>query len=249
MAISFIENSLVFDNATGANLTMFPSISPLAGDMLIAFIGGKAYNTTITPPSGWTSIGSSTNGTTASGVDTGSTKIEVFWKLASASEPSSYTFSLSASRTIFIGMIHVYRTTLNWNTPTGVGAEGSSWNNIVSDTSLSLLVNTYLPICFVSNTDNTSITTVPFLSASNRTLASYTAKPITNYSTSNGDAGGMVTGYSNVTAASSTIPTTLSLNSSGSASERGHAFIVQLTDSPPPGGIYDPFGTFGIFGI
>lgn len=249
MAISFIDNSTIFDRTTGTNLSAFRGGTYQSGDMLIAFLAGKAYNANISPPSGWTSIGSSTNGTTSSGVDTGSTKIQVFWKIAGASEPTSYLFTVT-SNTIFMSMIHTYRTTTSWNTPTGVGAVNTSttgWNNIESNTTLALLQDTYLPICFVSNTDSSTITTLPFLSAPNRTLASYTAKPITAYTTSDGDDGGMVAGYSSVTAASSTTPVTLSINSSGPTTDKGHAFIVQLTDSS--GGIYDPFGTFGIFGI
>ncbi len=252
MAISFVDNYIVFADTSGTTLTLFrPTYS--TGDMLIAFIGGKAYNTTITAPAGWTSIGSSTNGTTASGIDTGSTFIQVFYKIAGASEPSSYSFTTSINRTIVMGMIHSYNTTLNWNTPVGSGAlntTSTGWNTINSVSTLNLPIGAYIPIVFVSNTDATSITTLPILDTSPTSLksfASYSAEPITNYTTSNGDDGGMVTGYTSVTGSLTNSPVTMSINSSGSSSEKGHAYIVVLTDYGGAGN--DPFGQFGVFGI
>lgn len=236
MAISFSGNSTSFSDTTASVLSLFrPGVS--AGNMMIAFVGGKDYNITITPPSGWTSIGSSTNGTTLAGVDTGSTKIQAFYKIAGAFEPGSYGFSISGggASAVMMGMIHVYSTTTTWNTPTGTGATNPSngWSSISSSSTLSLPAGAFLPTCFVSNTDATSIGTFPSFSASGRSFGSWTSRPISAYTTTSGGDGGMVTGYTSISSASNSTSQTVTIVTSGSNSERGHAFIVQLTDAAP----------------
>lgn len=49
-----------------------------SGDLSVLTVWAKPYNTTIGTPSGWTKIAEATNGTTAAGTDTGSTKVAVF---------------------------------------------------------------------------------------------------------------------------------------------------------------------------
>lgn len=62
------------------------SVSPVVpatattGDLSVLTVAAKPYNTTITTPSGWTKIGEHTNGTTASGTDTGSMIVAVYVK-------------------------------------------------------------------------------------------------------------------------------------------------------------------------
>lgn len=236
MAISFIGNSTSFSDATSGTLTVYRS-SLSSGNMMIAFIGGKDYNITITPPSGWTSIGSSTNGTTFAGTDTGSTKIQAFYKIATVFEPSSYGFSISGGgvSAVMMGMLHEYSTTTTWNTPTGTGATNpfNGWANISSSSTLSLPAGAFLPTCFVSNTDATSIGTFPSFSASGRSFGSWNSRPFSAYTTTSGGDGGMVTGYTSISSASNSTPQTVTIFTSGSGSERGHAFIVQLTDAAP----------------
>jgi hypothetical protein len=246
MAISFIDNSTTFvDTATGTLVVSRPTTYS-AGDMLIAFIGGKAYNTTITPPTGWTSIGSSTNGTTASGVGTGSTIIQAFYKIATASEGTSYSFTLSAFRTVLIGMIQVYRTDLTWITPTGVGAINSTstgWTTIQSTATSDLNVGTFLPTAFIANINTTAIGTSPIFSStlSVKTYSSFIGKPITAYTTTTGDDGGMYTGYATVTASSTTLPTSINILTTGPSADRGNAFIVTLNDFTGTRGNFFPF--------
>lgn len=246
MAISFIDNSTTFINTALSTITLNRPTTFVGGDMLIAFIGGKAYSTTITPPSGWTSIGSSTNGTTASGVDTGSTIIQAFYKIASASEPSTYNFTLGASRSVLIGMIHVYRTNTSWVTPTGVdavNAASTGWSTIQSSSTSNLNVGTFLPTAFISNTDSSSILTTPSFSStlSVKTYNSFTARPITAHTTATGDDGGMMTGYTSVLTSSTTLPTTINISASGPSTNKGNAFIVTLNDNANTNGNFFAF--------
>lgn len=73
-------------SATAAVTAINPSVptGTTTGDLSVLSVAMKPYSTTITTPSGWTKIGEATNGTTASGTDTGSTKIAVFVKESAA---------------------------------------------------------------------------------------------------------------------------------------------------------------------
>lgn len=59
------------------------------GDVLVAEIAASA-SATITAPSGWTAA-------TNAQVTSGSTRYRVYWRIVTASDPSSYTFTFSAS--------------------------------------------------------------------------------------------------------------------------------------------------------
>lgn len=68
--------------ATAAVTAVNPAVPSGAttGDLSVLTVWAKPYNTVITTPSGWTKIGEATNGTTASGTDTGSTIVAVYVK-------------------------------------------------------------------------------------------------------------------------------------------------------------------------
>lgn len=67
-------------SATAAVTAVNPAVPAGAttGDLSHLTVWAKPYSTAITTPSGWTKIGEATNGTTASGTDTGSTKVAVY---------------------------------------------------------------------------------------------------------------------------------------------------------------------------
>lgn len=69
-------------SATAAVTAVNPAVpsGAVVGDLSVLSVYVKPYSTTLTDPSGWTKIGEHTNGTTASGTDTGSTKIAVYVK-------------------------------------------------------------------------------------------------------------------------------------------------------------------------
>lgn len=75
--------------ATAANVAV-TAVNPAVptgtttGDLSVLTVWMKPFGTTITTPSGWTKIGEYSNGTTAAGTDTGSTKVAVFVKESAA---------------------------------------------------------------------------------------------------------------------------------------------------------------------
>ena len=84
------------ENAVGSGVTSLTISKPtgtVAGDTMVAFIAVRPYTATITAPSGWTLIRdqNQTTGTTSSQT--------TYYKVATTSEPSSYTFTLGSSPT------------------------------------------------------------------------------------------------------------------------------------------------------
>jgi len=83
MTISARSGASWATGSTSLSVSLPSGVS--AGDMLILTVGGKPYDATINTPTGWTLIGSQqTNGSTASGVDSGSVTWAVFYKKATA---------------------------------------------------------------------------------------------------------------------------------------------------------------------
>ncbi len=89
-SVSFRAASSAKTSATGASsLAITKPSGVVTGDvMLLAVSAGGGTGTTITPPSGWTVVRDTTNGATVHAV--------TYSKVATASEPSSYSLSFSA---------------------------------------------------------------------------------------------------------------------------------------------------------
>ena len=247
MAISFIGSSSTFA-ASQTTVSVTLPTGRASGDMLVIFIGGKQYNATISTPSGWTSIGTSTNGTTLAGVDTGSTKLQAFYRVADGTELSTINFTISGGsgvQNVFMGVCQAFRTNLTgFNTPVGTGVINGpviGWSAMDSVSTLSLPVGAYLPTMFVSNTDGTNINTFPSYTATGRTFSGGNSSPISAFTTTIGGDGGAVSYYINVSAASNSTPQTLGIFTSGPSSERGHAYVVQLTDYAKSNGNFFQF--------
>lgn len=97
-------------SATAAVTAVSPAVGAGAttGDLSILVVGAKPYSTVITTPSGWTKIGEGTNGTTASGIDVGSTIVAVYYKLDAASGAIGNITQSGAST--MVGQITTYAT-------------------------------------------------------------------------------------------------------------------------------------------
>lgn len=246
MAISFVGSSSTFGSGQSSFTVTLPSLRANK-DMLIIFVGGKQYNATIATPSGWTSIGTSTNGTTNAGVDTGSTKLQAFYRVADGTELSTISFAISGggAGNVFIGVCQAFRTNLTaFNTPIGVGVldvTTTGWTTMQSATTLSLPVGCFLPTMFISHTDASNIGTSPTYSATGRTFSGGASSPVSAYTTTTGDDAGAVAYYISVSAASNSTAQTLNITTSGPSTDKGHAYSVQLTDYTNIKGNFFPF--------
>jgi hypothetical protein len=89
---------------------------------------------------------------------------------------------------------------------------------------------------FVSHTDASNIGTAPTYSATGRTFSGGVSSPVSAFTTTTGGDGGAVSYYINVSAASNSTAQTLNITTSGPSTDNGHAYVVQLTDSPNTNG-------------
>src|SRR3990167_2666554 len=73
----------------------------LSGDLLIAYISKTMYGVGDLAPSGWTLIRTDSNSSCC--------RSGIYYKVATSSEPASYTWNIAGSETYGIGTIQVYR--------------------------------------------------------------------------------------------------------------------------------------------
>lgn len=172
--------------------TVAPDIhaSPAAGDMMILFVGCKPYTATINQPTGWTRIGTQqTNGTTASGVDTGSVTWSVFyraWQSGDAAPSVSVT-----SGNVSLACINGFsRTAAAWVTPTAYfGSDttsGTGYSITAASSSGQIASGDYLLHGTVIAGNNATFGT-PTITATSATIASVTESPATEGSTATGN--------------------------------------------------------------
>jgi hypothetical protein len=121
MAIA-ITTGLWASGSTSAN----PSLptTPAAGDLYIMFVGCKPYTATINTPTGWTVIPNTAgaNGTTASGVDTGSVRRAAFYRYWQSGD-NAPVVSVSSGN-VTLAVIYKARPTAGSTIDTPVGIAG-----------------------------------------------------------------------------------------------------------------------------
>jgi hypothetical protein len=132
-AISFVSYSQANSNdVTYTLVTVSPPASTAAGNLLLANIsisGGSQAN--VTPPSGWTEILRTDNDTSISVIS--------YYKIASASEPSNYTWTID-HQTTAKGTISQY-TGIDSSNPIDSSAGNTGFGTIATTTSLTTSLN------------------------------------------------------------------------------------------------------------
>lgn len=135
---------------SGTTLMVNKPSGVVAGSLLLAAVYVQASSIpTITPPSGWTSLGT---------VSSGSQRAQVFYLVAGASEPTNYTFT--SSLTIVAGTA-----VLEGYTFTGTGVVGASafgslaiGTEVIAPTVTVALPNSLLYCAFFTGTLGTGVT-------------------------------------------------------------------------------------------
>ena len=94
-----------------------PGVQP--GWLLVAVIGFESDDPIVTPPAGWTLI-------RASRYTGGQVSMHSFWHVAGATEPPSYTFTLSTRKRSYAGIVAYSGVTAANPIATSVGSEGHS---------------------------------------------------------------------------------------------------------------------------
>lgn len=85
---------------TSATTTTVAPASIAAGNLLVAIVTIGSSSNTITYPTGWTPYAS----VAESG---GSPCLNIYWKVATGSEPNTYVFSLSAIDTLLVSILNI----------------------------------------------------------------------------------------------------------------------------------------------
>lgn len=84
----------IVDNGDNSGLVTTNVVNAPSGlslnDVMIAIVAIQSNSTTITPPSGWTTL-------TEAAHSTDNIQSSIYWKIATASEPSDYTFGFSTA--------------------------------------------------------------------------------------------------------------------------------------------------------
>lgn len=169
MAVGF-RSTATSRTASNATLTLAATkpTGVVEGDVLIAFatVGDTgATEPTFTPPSGWTAIRSQVDYATG---PTNYIKTVAYWKLATNSEPSTYTFTTSvATSSRFAVIINAY-TGVNGTNPIGSGeVNGDSVvpNSTARATGAITLAAKRWVVAAVSDRGNSTFTTPAGLTA------------------------------------------------------------------------------------
>lgn len=104
MALSFVGAGAAANGTTSLSLSAHASTQP--GDLMLMAVVAKPYDTVLTTPGGWTLVEEATNGTVASGIDVGSTKVALYAKIASG--PSGTIPFTATGSTVLLGAILTY---------------------------------------------------------------------------------------------------------------------------------------------
>lgn len=140
--IIFIASSFAQNAAIGATLAINKPTNTLEGDLMVAIAGGAGSNSW-TVPSGWTETLDSVGRLAA-------------YKVATASEPSSYTFTYSVATQIIAGYILTYRNAA-WDT---VGTVSVAAQNPTAS-SITVAQNNSVVLCYADAQSVVSTYTTP----------------------------------------------------------------------------------------
>jgi hypothetical protein len=244
MAIGFRSTGAWVDTSAGTLGLTIPA-GAVAGDLMVAFVGGKPFNSVVTINQNWNDGGSATDGTTGAGGDTGSMQAKIFWKIHTGTETNP-TVSIT-SNNVYSGVIVVFsKATANfWNLSFGGGGDNTA-NTAFSTTTtnvMSLIANDWVAAFGASRSDAGTFGNLG-ISATGMVFGAFNGQPTANYATGTGGNMSARSGYFIATSGSS--DTTVTITSTLGASHTGSMFLVRMREVETPG--FDPMGSMGFFG-
>jgi hypothetical protein len=205
--------------ATDAVTAVNPAVpaGAVLGDISVLTVVVKPYNTVLTTPSGWTKIGEHTNGTTASGIDVGSTKVAVYVK-ENAAVGAIGAIGQDIANTMG-AVINVYSKTLSsWNLVFTQGFDSTNGANYSATASAGVAVATgdWVIASTAINGDIGTVTAFAIGGMAGATLG--TAVQRTNSAVTTGNDCRILTGDIPITAGSSTAAPTHTYTNASSTS-------------------------------
>jgi hypothetical protein len=225
--------------ASGTAVFGVNSITPtidaaqLAGDMMILIAGGKPYDLGWSV-SGWTSLGSSASGTTAAGVDTGSMKMEVWYKIATSDTETDPTVTEGTPTWNVAGaVVMVWRNQAGdvWETPVVVwGADESSGTGIsvTFGSDPGVVTDDLVMTACAINTDAMGPLTGDLVPAQAGVTFGTTTQRVEQETTSGGDMALHVSSAFATSGTSSAAPTATGTGTASGAADRLQAAFIRL---------------------
>ncbi len=246
MAVSFkaVGNSI---QGTGALTPVIPA-GTVAGDIMLCVHGMKPFSATTTMNNSWVSIGFATDGTVAAGIDVGSMKAQIFYKVHTGTETNP-TATSTATNVAAAVILTFQNATGFWNIVGSGGGDATAGTgySITTASALDLTVGDFL-IGNIALRSDASTIGVSTITGTGLTISASTKRPATDISTTSGGDMAMSVQYASITAGTAT--TTLTLASTLSGSQTGSSFIARIREATAPvGGYSDPFGMMGLFGV
>jgi hypothetical protein len=244
MAIGF-RSTGAWTSTTNNSFTLTIPAGAVAGDLMVAFVGGKPYNSVVTINQNWINGGGATNGTTGAGGDTGSMQARIFWKIHTGTETNP-TVSVT-NNNVFSGVIVVFSKDAArfWNLSLGGGGDDTA-NTAFSTTTtnvMSLTTNDWVAAFGVTRSDAGTFGNLG-ISATGMGFGAFNGQPAAGFVTTNGGDMSARSGY--FTATSGESDTTVTITSTLGASHTGSMFLVRMREVETPG--FDPMGSMGFFG-
>jgi hypothetical protein len=196
--------------------------------------GTKPYNDAPTIDQGWTDLGSGTSGTNASGIDSGSMQIRVFYKVMGAGE-SNPTIT-NTTNSVSGAMMYVWARTGNnyeWVTPvmaTGSDTSAGTGVSCAMGSDPGFTAGDYCMGGMAANTDAATDYTAHAFSTSGVTWGSVTNNPSTDLATASGQDMSQTTCYAAVSSGTSAGNTTFTATANASVGEVAAA-IVRIRES------------------
>jgi hypothetical protein len=247
MAIAFRATGAWADT-NGGTLGLTIPAGAVSGDLMIAFVGGKPFNSTVTINQSWNNGGGATDGTTGAGGDTGSMQARIFWKIHTGTETNP-TVSMTNTN-VFSGVIVVFSKAAlqSWDLVFGGGGDNTAGTGFSATTpSLDLATNDWVASFITTRSDAGTIGTFT-TTATGITFGGFNSQPTAGFTTTTGGDMSARSGYNTITAGTAT--TAVTVAATLGAAHTGSMFLVRMREiTPVASESFDPMGMMGFFGI
>ena len=239
MALAFVSSTI---SATLASATALPVPYPASivnGNPLVLLVGTKQYDSVIATPAGWIALGEVTNGTTATGTDTGSVKMAAFAREAVGGETGNLTVTISgAAVSSSYGSIYRYTKAANQSAvfalATGTdAAAGTSWS-VTYGSDPGITSGDHLVLGGVWSTDAADTISASALAATSATIAGIVAAGDQNPRITTGNDLGGNTNHCNCTAGTAAAAPVWTATHTLATNNAGSAVIVRIREVPKP---------------
>lgn len=219
----------------GAAVTGSTALTPAyptnaVGDRLILWVTSKPFGSTVATPSGWTLLGSGTNGTTAAANDAGSMFITAFYRDVTTVLSGTQAVTVTSGDSS-LGVIQSWRTDGSWSAPVwAIGSDTTSGTgySAASTTTVAVAPNDFITTATGVPSDAVTHTAQAFT----QTGATFTGvtETIDAINATNTDSSMMLV---HAKVATGSVTATLTLASTLAAANTGITGFVRLRDIPP----------------